>query len=52
MRIRGPPWATKPAEAALHDLTILRRCVTPVLDGIHRRRLDVLLEAVAATVSG
>jgi hypothetical protein len=36
----------------LHALTILQRCVAPLLVGIHRRRLTVLLEAVAATVSG
>ncbi len=36
----------------MHALTILQRCVAPLLAGIHRRRLSVLLEAVAATVSG
>jgi hypothetical protein len=36
----------------MHALRILQRCVAPLLDGIHRRRLAVLLEAVAATVSG
>ena len=36
----------------MHALTILHRCVAPLLAGIHRRRLSVLLEAVAATVSG
>ncbi|MEA3644000.1 MAG: IS4 family transposase [Lamprobacter sp.] len=36
----------------MHALTILQRCVAPLLIGIHRRRLSVLLEAVAATVSG
>ena len=36
----------------MHALTILQRCVAPLLVGIHRRRLTVLLEAVAATVSG
>ncbi len=36
----------------MHALTILHRCVAPLLAGIHRRRLPVLLEAVAATVSG
>jgi hypothetical protein len=36
----------------MHALTILQRCIAPLLAGIHRRRLSVLLEAVAATVSG
>ena len=36
----------------MHALTILQRCVAPLLIGIHRRRLAVLFEAVAATVSG
>jgi hypothetical protein len=36
----------------MRALTILQRCVAPLLAGIHRRRLSVLLEAVAATVSG
>jgi hypothetical protein len=36
----------------MHALTIIQRCVAPLLAGIHRRRLSVLLEAVAATVSG
>ncbi|NEV65148.1 IS4 family transposase, partial [Thiorhodococcus minor] len=36
----------------MHALTILQCCVAPLLAGIHRRRLSVLLEAVAATVSG
>ena len=36
----------------MHALTILHRCVAPLLAGIHRRRLASLLEAVAATVSG
>ena len=36
----------------MHALTILQRCIEPLLAGIHRRRLAVLLEAVAATVSG
>ena len=36
----------------MHALTFLQRCVAPLLAGIHRRRLTVLLEAVAATVSG
>ena len=36
----------------MHALTILQRCVAPLLAGIHRRRVSVLLEAVAATVSG
>jgi hypothetical protein len=35
----------------MHALTILPRRVVPLLAGI-RRRLNVLLEAVAATVSG
>jgi hypothetical protein len=36
----------------MHALTILHRCVAPLLVGIHARRLSALLEAVAATVSG
>jgi len=36
----------------MHALTILQRCVAPLLAGIHHRRLAVLLDAVAATVSG
>jgi hypothetical protein len=36
----------------MHALTILRRCIAPLLTGIHRRRLDVLFEAVVSTVSG
>ncbi len=36
----------------MHALTILHRCVGPLLVGIHRRRLAVLFDAVAATVSG
>jgi len=36
----------------MHALTILQRCLGPLLGGVHRRRLAVLLEAVAATVSG
>ena len=36
----------------MHELTILQHCVGPRLAGIHRRRLTVLLKAVAATVSG
>ena len=36
----------------MHALTILHRCVAPLLIGIHRRRLAVLFEAVAASVSG
>ena len=36
----------------MHALTILQRCVAPLCIGLHRRRLSVLLEAVAATVSG
>jgi hypothetical protein len=36
----------------MHALRILHRCVAPLLVGIHGRRLTVLLEAVAATVSG
>lgn len=36
----------------MHALTILHRCVAPLLGDIHRRRLAVLLEAVAAAVSG
>jgi len=36
----------------MHALMIIQRCVAPLLAGIHRRLLIVLLEAVAATVSG
>jgi hypothetical protein len=36
----------------MHALAILQRCLGPLLTGVHRRRLAVLLEAVAATVSG
>jgi RNase P protein component len=36
----------------MHALAILQRCIAPLLTGIHRRRLAVLLEAVAATVTG
>jgi hypothetical protein len=36
----------------MHALTILHCCVAPLLLGIHARRLAVLLEAIAATVSG
>jgi hypothetical protein len=36
----------------MHALTILQRRIEPLLASIHRRRLAVLLEAVAATVSG
>jgi hypothetical protein len=36
----------------MHALTILHRCLGSLLTGIHSRRLAVLLEAVAATVSG
>jgi hypothetical protein len=36
----------------MHALTILQRCIAPLLTGVHRRRLAVLLEAVAATVTG
>ena len=36
----------------MHALTILQRSIAPLLTGIHRRRLAVLLEAVAATVTG
>jgi hypothetical protein len=36
----------------MHALAILQRCLGPLLVGVHRRRLAVLLEAVAATVSG
>jgi hypothetical protein len=36
----------------MHALTILQRCIAPLLAGIQRRRVSVLLEAVAATVSG
>jgi len=33
-------------------LTPLQRCVAPILVGVHRRCVAVLLEAVAAAVSG
>lgn len=36
----------------MHALTILHRCLGPLLTGIHARRLTTLLEAVAATVCG
>ncbi len=36
----------------MHALTILQRCVGPVLTGIHRRRLAGPFEAGAATVRG
>jgi hypothetical protein len=36
----------------MHALTILQPCVAPLLGDIHRRRLAVRLEAVAAAVSG
>ncbi|MGA7979762.1 MAG: IS4 family transposase, partial [Chromatiaceae bacterium] len=36
----------------MHALTILHRCLGPLLSGIHARRLATLLEAVAATVCG
>jgi hypothetical protein len=36
----------------MHVLTILHRCLGPLLTGIHARRLTTLLEAVAATVGG
>ena len=36
----------------MHALTILQRCLGPLLTGIHARRLATLLEAVAATVCG
>ncbi len=36
----------------MHALTILHRCLGPLLTGIHARRLAALLEAVAATVCG
>ena len=36
----------------MHALTILHRCVAPLLVCIHGRRLAVLLEAVAAAVRG
>lgn len=36
----------------MHALTILHRCLGPLLTGIHARRLTTLLEAVAATVGG
>ena len=36
----------------MHALSILPRCLGPLLDGTHRRRLATLFEAVAATVGG
>ena len=36
----------------MHALSTLHRCLGPLLDGIHRRRLATLFEAVAAAVSG
>lgn len=36
----------------MHALTILHRCLGPLLSGIHARRLATLFEAVAATVCG
>jgi len=36
----------------MHALSILQRCVAPLLIDIHRRRMAVLLGGVAATVSG
>lgn len=36
----------------MHALSILRRCIAPLLAGIHQRRLAVLFEAVVSTVSG
>jgi hypothetical protein len=36
----------------MHALTMIQRWIAPLLAGIHRRRLAVLLEAVAATVTG
>jgi hypothetical protein len=36
----------------MHALTILHRCLGPLLTGIHARRLATLLEAVPATVCG
>ena len=36
----------------MHALTILHRCLGPLLTGIHARRLATLLDAVAATVCG
>ncbi len=36
----------------MHALTILHRCLGPLLGDIHRKRLATLLAAVAATVSG
>ncbi|MEA3640973.1 MAG: hypothetical protein VBE63_13655 [Lamprobacter sp.] len=35
----------------MHALTILRRCIARLLTDIHRRRLEVLFEAVVSTVS-
>lgn len=36
----------------MHALRILHHCLTPLLTHIHRRRLETLLEAVAASISG
>ena len=36
----------------MHALTILHRCLAPLLASVRRQRLASLLEAVAATVSG
>ncbi|MEA3276128.1 MAG: IS4 family transposase, partial [Pseudomonadota bacterium] len=36
----------------MHAITILHRCLDPLLKHIHRRRLATLLAAVASCVSG
>jgi hypothetical protein len=36
----------------VHAPKILHHCLAPLLTHIHRRRLETLLEAVAASVSG
>jgi len=36
----------------MHAITILQRCLTPLLANMHARRLATLLEAVASCVSG
>ena len=36
----------------MHALRILHLCLTPLLTHIHRRRLETVLEAVAASLRG
>lgn len=36
----------------MHAITILQRCLNPLLEHMHARRLSTLLEAVASCVSG